>query len=223
MLWCTHLLVEHLSSYSYSDDSPPGTRALPRRRPRGHGVRAAVPRSWTAVDTSSPPACVRREPVATDQARLRLRRAAASVDGPGELRCRCVVLWPRPRRRSAAASRYPPPGASLAAALTRTTESPTGAHARSGPHVFDPTARRDARGGRYIKYRPPPIGHQVHPVRRVEEAAGATARRSPVPRPGVDGSSPSLPPLRPGPPFSDPETTATSVAHRPRPQPRDRN
>ena len=51
-----------------------------------------------------------------------------------------------------------PPGASLAAALTRTTESPTGAHARSGPHVFDPTDRRDARGGRYLKYRPPPVG-----------------------------------------------------------------
>ena len=84
--------------------SPPGTRALPRRRRRGHGVRAAVPRSWTAVDTSSPPACVRREPVATDQARLRLRRAAASVDGPGELRCYCVTLWPHRRRRSAAAS-----------------------------------------------------------------------------------------------------------------------
>ena len=87
--------------------SPPGTRALPRRRRRGHGVRAAVPRSWTAVDTSSPPACVRREPVATDQARLRLRRAAASVDGPDELRCYCVALWPHRRRRSAAASRDP--------------------------------------------------------------------------------------------------------------------
>jgi len=33
----------------------------------------------------------------------------------------------------------------------------TAVNARSGPHVFDPTALRDARGGRYLKYRPPPV------------------------------------------------------------------
>ena len=39
----------------------------------------------------------------------------------------------------------------------RTTESSTAVNARSGPQVFDPTALRDARGGRYLKYRPPPV------------------------------------------------------------------
>jgi len=121
-----------------------------RRCRRWHGVRSArlFSCSWTAAGMEAGggevPACG--------------HRAAAEGGWPGELRSCCVVLWPRRRRRSAAAtSRDPPLGASLAAALTTTTESPTGAHTRSGPHVFDPTARRDARGGRYLKYRPPPV------------------------------------------------------------------
>ena len=72
----------------------------------------------------------------------------------------------------------PPPSGSL---IEKTNQSGRCSNG-SWPHVGDPTARRDPRGGRYSKYRPPPAQACARFASRRAGARPASRRRSSMAR-----------------------------------------
>ena len=151
MLWCTHLLVEQLSSYS--DDSPPRRELY-----------------LVAALAGTEPA--RLFPAAGRPSTRAARQRACAVS-PWPLTKRAFVFaalpppWTGPANSGATASRsgliagagvLPHPGTRGVRVARRSANEDdrvaTAVNARSGPHVFDPTALRDARGGRYNTVHP---------------------------------------------------------------------